>query len=57
MFSARKPASYVSTAISGEADASVVFITAEGCVCLVMTEISKPIKTIHNNKGVQIDNR
>ena len=45
MFSARKPASYVSTAISGEADASVVFITAEGCVCLVMTEISKPFTT------------
>jgi hypothetical protein len=45
MFSARKPASYVSTAISGEADASVVFITAEGCVCLAMTEISKPFTT------------
>ena len=45
MFSAREPASYVSTAISDEVDASVVFITAEGCVCLVMTEISKPIQT------------
>ena len=45
MFSVREPASYVSTAISDEVDASVVFITAEGCVCLVMTEISKPIQT------------
>lgn len=45
MFSARKPASYVSTAISGEVDAYVVFITAECCVCLVMTDISEPIKT------------
>lgn len=42
MFSARKPASYVSTAISGEADTHVVFFTAKGCVCLVMTEISEP---------------
>ena len=45
MFSAREPASYVSTAISDEVDASAVFITAEGCVCLVMTEISEPFTT------------
>lgn len=50
MFSAREPASYVSTAISDEVDASVVFITAEGCVCLVMTEISEPTQTTKESK-------